>query len=113
MPRYGPVWLEIAGEQYVGLPAEARKQVDKRVLDGVKRKLGTLVPDGAVGAAGASVAPLPAARQRLATPTTAVSSAAIAVIIPGNVTQNLQKPDPLPEVDTTLILAVVMVPKPP
>ena len=31
MPRYGPVWLEIAREQYAGLPAEAREQVDARI----------------------------------------------------------------------------------
>lgn len=31
MPRYGPVWLEIALEQYASLPTEARKQVDARV----------------------------------------------------------------------------------
>lgn len=31
MPRYGPVWLEIAREHYASLPAEAREQVDVRV----------------------------------------------------------------------------------
>lgn len=31
MPRYGPVWLEIALEQYAGLPAETREQVDARI----------------------------------------------------------------------------------
>jgi mRNA-degrading endonuclease RelE of RelBE toxin-antitoxin system len=31
MPRYGPVWLEIAAEQYAHLPASTRKQVDSRV----------------------------------------------------------------------------------
>jgi mRNA-degrading endonuclease RelE of RelBE toxin-antitoxin system len=31
MPRYRPVWLEIAREQYTSLPAEAREQIDTRV----------------------------------------------------------------------------------
>ena len=31
MPRYGPVWLEIAREQYTSLPADAREQIDIRV----------------------------------------------------------------------------------
>lgn len=31
MPRYGPVWLEIAREQYTSLPAETRGQVDARI----------------------------------------------------------------------------------
>lgn len=31
MPRYGPVWLEIALEQYASIPVEARKQVDARI----------------------------------------------------------------------------------
>jgi hypothetical protein len=31
MPRYGPVWLEIAREQYISLPADAREQIDTRV----------------------------------------------------------------------------------
>lgn len=31
MPRYGPVWLEIAREQYTSLPADAREQIDTRV----------------------------------------------------------------------------------
>jgi len=31
MPRYGPVWLEIAREHYANLSAEARKQVDARI----------------------------------------------------------------------------------
>ncbi|MGH3915251.1 MAG: hypothetical protein ACRDTC_17865 [Pseudonocardiaceae bacterium] len=31
MPRYGPVWLEIALEQYAGLPAQTQEQIDARV----------------------------------------------------------------------------------
>lgn len=31
MPRYGPVWLEIAREQYTSLPADAREQIGIRV----------------------------------------------------------------------------------
>ena len=31
MPRYGPVWLEIAREHYASLPAAAREQVDARI----------------------------------------------------------------------------------
>jgi hypothetical protein len=31
MPRYGPVWLEIAREHYASLPAAAREQVDARL----------------------------------------------------------------------------------
>lgn len=31
MPRYGPVWLEIAREQYTSLPADAREQINTRV----------------------------------------------------------------------------------
>ena len=31
MPCYGPVWLEIAREQYASLPAETREQVDARI----------------------------------------------------------------------------------
>jgi hypothetical protein len=31
MSRYGPVWLEIAREQYTSLPADAREQIDTRV----------------------------------------------------------------------------------
>ncbi|MGH3830545.1 MAG: hypothetical protein ACRDRS_08850 [Pseudonocardiaceae bacterium] len=31
MPRYGPVWLEIAREQYASLLAETRGQVDARI----------------------------------------------------------------------------------
>ena len=31
MPRYGPVWLEIAREQHTSLAAEAREQIDTRV----------------------------------------------------------------------------------
>lgn len=31
MPRYGLVWVEIAREQYVALPREAREQVDARL----------------------------------------------------------------------------------
>jgi mRNA-degrading endonuclease RelE of RelBE toxin-antitoxin system len=31
MPRYGPVWLEIAREHYARLPAETREQVDARI----------------------------------------------------------------------------------
>lgn len=31
MPRYGPVWLEIAREHYASLPAEAREQIDARL----------------------------------------------------------------------------------
>ena len=31
MPRSGPVWLEIAREQYTSLLAEAREQIDTRV----------------------------------------------------------------------------------
>jgi hypothetical protein len=31
MPRYGPVWLEIAREHYASLPADAREQVDARL----------------------------------------------------------------------------------
>ncbi|HEX4249107.1 MAG TPA: hypothetical protein VH008_14690 [Pseudonocardia sp.] len=31
MARYGPVWLDIAAEQYTELPADARAQVDARV----------------------------------------------------------------------------------
>jgi hypothetical protein len=31
MPRYRPVWLEIAREQYTNLAAEAREQIDTRV----------------------------------------------------------------------------------
>ncbi|MGH3614283.1 MAG: type II toxin-antitoxin system RelE family toxin [Pseudonocardia sp.] len=31
MPRYGPVWLEIALEQYASLPPEAREQVGARI----------------------------------------------------------------------------------
>lgn len=30
MPRYGPVWLEIAREHYASLAAEARAQIDAR-----------------------------------------------------------------------------------
>lgn len=43
MPRYGPVWLEIALEQYAGLPAEAREQVDARIeqlLENARQPLG-------------------------------------------------------------------------
>jgi len=31
MPRYGPVWLEIAREQYTSRPADAREQIDTRI----------------------------------------------------------------------------------
>jgi mRNA-degrading endonuclease RelE of RelBE toxin-antitoxin system len=31
MPRYRPVWLEIAREQYTSLPADAREQIETRV----------------------------------------------------------------------------------
>lgn len=31
MPRYGPVWLEIAREHYASLPAATREQVDARI----------------------------------------------------------------------------------
>jgi hypothetical protein len=31
MPRYGPVWLEIALEQHASLPAVSREQVDTRI----------------------------------------------------------------------------------
>lgn len=31
MARYGPVWLEIAREQYAALPGELQAQVDTRV----------------------------------------------------------------------------------
>ena len=31
MPRYGPVWLEIAREHYASLPVDAREQVDARL----------------------------------------------------------------------------------
>lgn len=31
MGRYGPVWLEIALEQYAGFPGEVREQVDARI----------------------------------------------------------------------------------
>ena len=31
MARYGPVWLEIAAEQYAHLPASGRAQVDARL----------------------------------------------------------------------------------
>lgn len=33
MPRYGPVWLEIALEQYASLPAEAQEQINARVQE--------------------------------------------------------------------------------
>lgn len=31
MPRYGPVWLEIAEQQYRDLPTELRDLVDRRL----------------------------------------------------------------------------------
>ncbi|MDQ2788716.1 MAG: hypothetical protein DLM60_21115 [Pseudonocardiales bacterium] len=31
MPRYGPVWLEIAEQQYLDLPANVRHLVDQRL----------------------------------------------------------------------------------
>lgn len=31
MPRYGPVWLEIAEQQYRDLPADLRDLVDRRL----------------------------------------------------------------------------------
>ena len=31
MARYGPVWLEIAAEQYAHLPSTVREQVDARL----------------------------------------------------------------------------------
>jgi hypothetical protein len=31
MPRYGPVWLQIAREHYASLPSEARAQIDARI----------------------------------------------------------------------------------
>jgi len=43
MPRYSPVWLEIALEQYASLPAEAREQVDARIeqlLENPRQPLG-------------------------------------------------------------------------
>jgi hypothetical protein len=43
MPRYGAVWLEIAGEQYAALPTKARAEVDARVeqlLENTRNPLG-------------------------------------------------------------------------
>ncbi len=31
MPRYGVVWVEVAREHYVGLPATTREQIDARI----------------------------------------------------------------------------------
>jgi hypothetical protein len=31
MPRYGPVWLEIARQQYASLSPEQQEQVDSRI----------------------------------------------------------------------------------
>jgi hypothetical protein len=31
MPRYGPVWLEIAEQQYRDLPADLRELIDQRL----------------------------------------------------------------------------------
>ena len=31
MPRYGPVWLEIAGQQYRDLPGDLRELIDQRL----------------------------------------------------------------------------------
>lgn len=31
MPRYGPIWLEIALEQYASLPVEAQEQINAQV----------------------------------------------------------------------------------
>jgi hypothetical protein len=33
MPRYGPVWLQIAGQQYRDLPEDLRGLVDRRLAE--------------------------------------------------------------------------------
>ncbi|HET9256736.1 MAG TPA: hypothetical protein VFO16_16275 [Pseudonocardiaceae bacterium] len=51
MPRYGPVWLEIAREQYTSLAADARAQIDTRVeqlLENPSKPTPTTTKHGAV-----------------------------------------------------------------
>jgi hypothetical protein len=42
MPRYGPVWLEIAREQYEALPESARAEVDTRLKQLLENPRGPL-----------------------------------------------------------------------
>lgn len=42
MPRYGPVWLEIAREQYASLSDEARAQIDLRIEELLENPRGQL-----------------------------------------------------------------------